>query len=416
VAKSIVRMNPSTFVAIVGAGPYGLSLAAHLEKKRIPFRIFGPPMQVWQSQMPAGMHLKSDGFASDLYDPDRSFTLKQYCADRTLSYADYGLPVRLDTFTAYALEFQKRFVPTLEPKLVADVRREAQLYRLRLDDGETLTADTVVIATGISFFGYVPDSLASLPIEKCTHSSAHHDLSAFRNQRVLVAGGGASATDLAALLLHAGAAVTLVSRSTVKFHLPPSDLPPSLFSRIRRPNLGLGPGLRSAVYTKVPGLFRFLPQRLRRQIVRRHLGPAGGWFIKDQVVGKAQVLERHTIRSANLRGNIAAIEVVNQQGDSLEIEADHVIAATGYRVSLDSLSLLDRQLRATLKSEENSPKLSSNFESSSPGLYFIGIASASQFGPLMRFARGAEYAARRLSTHLARNPQKIAESDQAAAD
>src|ERR1700682_3160564 len=105
----VVPMKSSTPIAIVGAGPYGLSLAAHLNQRGIPFRIFGFPMQVWRQQMPAGMHLKSDGFASDLYDPDRAFTLKRYCADRGIEYSDCGIPVRLDTFLAYALEFQQRF-------------------------------------------------------------------------------------------------------------------------------------------------------------------------------------------------------------------------------------------------------------------------------------------------------------------
>jgi thioredoxin reductase len=412
-------MIQRTSVAIVGAGPYGLSLAAHLNERGVPFRIFGPAMQVWRSQMPAGMHLKSDGFASDLYDPDRSFTLKQYCAQQELRYADYGLPVPLDTFTAYALEFQKRFVPTLEQKLVVEVGREDQGYRLRLEDGESLTADSVVIATGISYFGYVPEPLASLPIKVCTHSSAHHDLSGFRNQRVLVAGGGASATDLAALLLDAGATVSLVSRNTLKFHLPPDATPPSILWRIRHPNLGLGPGLRSAVYTMFPGLFRYLPRSLRRRIVRRHLGPAGAWFIKDQLIGKTQVLEGYTIQSASMpHADTATIKLVDQQGRSLEIDADHVIAATGYRVAVDNLALLEPQLRTALTREENSPALSGDFESSLPGLYFIGIASASQFGPLMRFARGAEYAAGRLSMHLERSHhrRKIPGYAQTAAD
>jgi thioredoxin reductase len=398
-------MMQKTSVAIVGAGPYGLSLAAHLVKKGIHFRIFGPAMHVWRSQMPIGMHLKSDGFASDLYDPDRRFTLKQYCLDQHLRYG-YGVPVPLETFTAYALEFQKQFVPMLEPKLVTEVRRTSDGYALRLDDGETLNADSVVIATGISYFGYIPEALASLPADLCTHSSAHQDLSGFRNRRVLVAGAGASATDLAALLLKAGATVSLVSRHPVKFHLPPGQRPPSLLWRLRHPNLGLGPGLRSALYTAVPGLFRYVPKALRQRIVRRHLGPAGGWFIKEQVIGKAQLIEGYTISAAFPRGRSAAISLTDAQGHALELETDHVIAATGYQVSVDRLGLIEPSLRDSVAKEDDSPALSPNFESSIPGLFFIGVASAAQFGPLMRFARGAEYAASQLGAHLGRIHQR----------
>jgi lysine/ornithine N-monooxygenase len=396
-------MKSSTAVAIVGAGPYGLSLAAHLNKRRIPFRIFGSPMQVWREQMPAGMHLKSDGFASDLYDPDRSFTLKDYCEQHRIDYDDLRLPVRLDTFTAYALEFQRRFVPMLEPKAVTEVQSVAGGYALRLEDGETLCAGAVVIATGISYFGYVPAPLASLPIELCTHSGAHHDLSGFRNRRVLVVGGGASATDLAALLHRTGASASLASRSRLKFHLPPSDGPRTIWQRIRAPNLGLGPGLKSAVYTAMPGLFHRFPQRLRQRIVRHHLGPAGGWFIKEQVLGKVQVFENYAVQAATPNGAGVALTMVDQHGSSMKIDVDHVVAATGYRVSVGRLGLLEQKLRSRLKLEDESPALSPAFESSEPGLYFIGVASASNFGPVMRFARGAEYAAARLSKHLARN-------------
>src|SRR5580704_7511019 len=107
-----------TEIAIIGAGPYGLSIAAHLRGSGVPFRIFGRPMDSWVSHMPEGMHLKSDGFASNLSDPDGSFTLKHFCAERGIKYSDSGIPVSLETFSAYGLAFKERMVPELEDKLV----------------------------------------------------------------------------------------------------------------------------------------------------------------------------------------------------------------------------------------------------------------------------------------------------------
>src|ERR1700679_1839514 len=94
--------------AIIGAGPYGLSIAAHFRHRGIPFRIFGRQMDSWVSHMPKGMMLKSDGFASDLYDPQGGLSLKKFCAERGISYADTGKPVLLDTFCAYGLAFRER--------------------------------------------------------------------------------------------------------------------------------------------------------------------------------------------------------------------------------------------------------------------------------------------------------------------
>ena len=59
-------MNAPVEVAIVGAGPYGLSLAAHLNGAGIQTRVLGRPMDSWRSHMPQGMLLKSDPFASNL--------------------------------------------------------------------------------------------------------------------------------------------------------------------------------------------------------------------------------------------------------------------------------------------------------------------------------------------------------------
>ena len=92
--------------AIIGTGPYGLSIAAHFRRLGIPYRIFGRPMDSWLSHMPKGMMLKSDGFASNIYDPGAQFTLKQFCAERGITYADMGTPVRLETFTDYGLAFR----------------------------------------------------------------------------------------------------------------------------------------------------------------------------------------------------------------------------------------------------------------------------------------------------------------------
>jgi hypothetical protein len=46
------------------------------------------------------------------------------------------------------------------------------------------------------------------------------------------------------------------------------------------------------------------------------------------------------------------------------------------------------------------PVLSSRFESSVPGLFFVGALSANTFGPLTRFAFGAGFAAERLVGRL----------------
>src|SRR5207237_5220430 len=178
--------------AIIGAGPYGLSIAAHLRHRCIPFLIFGRPIESWLAHMAKGMMLKSDGFASNIYDPDADFTLKQFCSERGIEYSDLGLPVGLETFSAYGLAFQERMVPELEDNLVVRLDRTAEGFVLRLDNGEAVTARRVVLAVGITHFEYVPPELAHLPSEFLSSRFPHHDLSGFTGRTVRVVGGRGS--------------------------------------------------------------------------------------------------------------------------------------------------------------------------------------------------------------------------------
>jgi thioredoxin reductase len=390
-------------VAIIGAGPYGLSIAAHLKPLGLDFRIFGEPMNTWQEHMPKGMRLKSEGFASSLYDPDSAFTLAQYCKEKGLPYADVGLPVPLETFISYGLEFQKRFVPELENKRVVSIARCPSGFQIRLADGEVVVARKVVNAVGLSHFAFVPPILSDLPGELATHSSAHSILDRFKGAEVAVVGGGSSAVDLAALLHEAGASVHLVARKpTLRFH-DRGQFPRPLLQRIQNPMTGLGPGWKSKFCTDAPLLFRSLPEAFRLKFVRKHLGPSTAWFVKDQVVGKVPFHLGVTVTRASVENHRANLELMDGSGARRNLTADHVVAGTGYKVDLRRLTFLDSGLVAGIRSVEQTPVLSSNFESSVPGLYFVGASAANSFGPLLRFAFGAGFTAQRLSRHLARS-------------
>lgn len=361
-------------------------------------------MDSWLAHMPKGMMLKSDGFASDIYDPGSAFTLRQFCAERGIEYADSGVPVRLDTFTAYGLAFKDRMVPELEDKFVVSVDHLADGFRLQLQDGETFRARNVVLAVGITHFDYVPESLGHLPAEFLSHSACHREVEPFRGKDVVVIGGGSSAMDLAGLLGEAGAKVQMVSRRTeLKFHSQPAGKRRSLWQQIRHPQSGLGPGMRSRFFADAPGAFYYLPERIRIEAVRRSLGPSGGWFIRDKVIGKVPLHLGCTPSGAEVRNGNVHLRVRAQDGEEREIVTGHLIAATGYRVDLERLQFLSADIRSKVDVVNGAPVLSSSFESSIPGLYFAGVAAANSFGPVMRFAFGAGFAARTLTRALAKS-------------
>jgi thioredoxin reductase len=396
--ESILRVA-SVDIAIIGAGPYGLSLAAHLRKRGRTIRVLGAPMQFWSQHMPRGMRLKSEGFASGLYDPDSSFTLKAYCAEHRLPYADVALPVPLETFIEYGLEFQRRYVPELEVAQATSLAFCPQGFEITTGSGEVTRAAHVVIAVGIKNFAYLPPLLAGLPGATVTHSSRHSDLSGFKGQRVAVLGAGASALDIAALLHQGGAHVELIARRrALDFNDPPRE-PRSFIDSLKAPRSGLGLGWRSRMCADIPLVFHAMPQTLRLRAVQRHLGPAPCWFVRDTVVDRFPMHLDSTLTTAQADDSRAHLEFL-QSGKATTIEVDHVIAATGYRVAVSRLGFISEAIQSSIRKVADTPILDRNFESSVPGLYFIGAAAANSFGPLLRFAYGAKFAARRVSKRL----------------
>lgn len=392
-------MDSTVDVAVIGAGPYGLSLATHLQARSADFRIFGTPMQVWREQMPRGMFLKSEGFASNLHAPGSEGTLAAYCRRHALPYQNVGLPVPLDTFASYGLEFQRQLVPNLDESHVTRIEKIAGRFRLSLTGDEYVWADRVIVATGISNFEYLPAHLRDHSGAFVSHSSAHHDLSNFHGKEIIVLGAGASALDLAGLLHEAGASVQLFARSPkIHFHNPPTAR--SVIDRLRAPMTGLGPGWRSLLCTSAPLFFHLAPERFRVEIVRHHLGPAPGWFSRDKVQGKVPLNVGQNLQSLRTQGERVHATFSGHANSECTISADHLIAATGYRVDLSRLSFLSTKLRDAIKTSDGSPALTSSFESSVGGLYFIGKAAAVSFGPLLRFVYGAEFTSARLSRHL----------------
>ena len=398
-------------VAVIGAGPYGLSIAAHLRHSGVQHRVFGRPMDSWLAHMPKGMLLKSDGFASNIYDPDGEFTLERFCAERGIEYADVGLPVSLETFSAYGLAFRKRMVPELEEKCVTSLSRTPGGFLVGLENGETLTARRVVMAVGITHFEYLPPSLSSLPSELLSHSFRHHDLERFKGRSVVVIGAGASAIDLAGLLHENGADVELVARRRqLDFHSRPLSSKRSWWQRVRHPQSGLGPGLRTRFCANAPWAFHYLPEHIRLEIVRTTLGPAAGWFMREKVMGHVRLLLGQSVLRAEPQGGQVKLGLRANDGAEREIITDHVIAATGYRVDLARLGFLSAELRSATRCAHGAPVVSSSFESSVPGLYFAGLTAVNSFGPLMRFAFGAGFAARTLAHVLvkARSKEMVA--------
>lgn len=398
--------SSSVDTAIVGAGPYGLSVAAHARAEGRQVRIYGRPMQSWAEHMPVGMRLKSEPWASHLSDPGGRHTLQAYCRLRDLPYR-HGSPVPVQTFIDYGRWFRRQTAPDLHDVRVARISKPGTSFLLELGDGREVRARSVVLATGFLPYPRVPAVLNELPAPCLRHSSEVHDLSGFAARRVAVIGAGQSAIETAVLLADAGAEVTVIARvPALKWNdLPMPAVRPRL-QRLRHPDSGLGPGWRNKAWAEAPGWFRRLPAARRAEIVRTTLGPAGAWWLKDrfaEVFDGARLRTGTVVASAKLDADGVRLRLRGDGPDELEV--DHVIAATGYEVDVRRLTLLAEPLRSQLRGMHGTsgpPVLDAGFGATVPGLHIVGLAAAATFGPAMRFVFGCGFTARRVARVLPR--------------
>jgi cation diffusion facilitator CzcD-associated flavoprotein CzcO len=379
---------------IVGGGPYGLTIAAHLRAKNVSHRVFGAPMRSWIDHMPEGMYLKSEGHASNLDDPRRELTLERFCRERGVVYGAIGVPVSLATFVEYGHWFQQHAVPQLESAEVSSVRRRGSSgFDVTLATGEELTARRVIVATGVTPHRFVPDELAAGGT-RVSHTGDHASLAGFSGLDVAVVGGGQSAIESGALLHEAGAHTTIVARRPgLVWNTGPATARRSLPRRVRAPIGGLGAGWKLWTYASLPQLVRRFPEEPRVRIAFATLGPAGAWWLRPRVTSEIAIRLGHTVASAEPAGDRVRLTFT----DAEALEVDHVLAGTGYRFRLDRLGFLDVGEVALCA---GSPRLSPTFESTVPGLHFVGLAAAPTFGPVMRFVYGAGFTARRLTAAL----------------
>ena len=389
-------MRQETDVAIIGAGPYGLSLAAHLRARGVKYRIFGEVMRFWRN-MPVGVNLKSLAFATSIYAPERGHTFPEWCLEHGLE--DFE-PCTMQSFATYGCEMQKRLVPDLEEVLVTNVEPQGGKFEVALTSGERFIASKVIVCTGLSGLAHVPSELRNLGPDRMRHTFDISDYGQFRNKTVAVIGAGASAIEAGALVREAGGLSTVFIRGPEAiFHGRTPRVRP-LWQRLKNPTSVVGPSRRGWILQHFPTLVYRLPLERRTRFVKRQLGPASPWWIIERVQGKVPMHPRHELIEASTSGNCVQLAFRDGEGHVKAVEADFVIAGTGYDADVSRLAYLDPELKRRIQCIERSPRLNIHFESSVPGLHFLGLLSFMCFGPLFRFVCGAEIAAPRLARRL----------------
>lgn len=380
---------------VVGAGPYGLSAAAHLKAIGGDVRIFGRPMEFWANHMPAGMLLRSPRVASNISDPAHQFTLDAYESSAGIQPR---APVPLETFVNYGRWFQRQMVPDLDLREVASIRRNDGGFAIALEDGEVLHSKSVVVASGIGSFQRAPSVFASLPSSQLSHCYQGCDVRSFPGRRVAVIGAGQSALESAALLHEAGAEVEVIARiPTLRWigmhpwlhHLGP--ISSMLYSKH-----DVGPAGISRLVA-APNLMKQVPLKFRDRIRTRAVRPAGARWLPPRLE-HVKVTTGSFVTEAISVGQVVELKL----DDGSRRFVDHVLLGTGYSVDIARYRFLPPELARQLDLMDGYPRLRSGFSSSVPGLHFIGATAARTFGPLLYFVAGTEFASKELAAYIAR--------------
>lgn len=395
-------------VAIIGAGPYGLAAAAHLRAANVPLRIFGEAVSFWRKNMPAGMKLRSPWVATHIATPSHRYSLDDYYQQAGMDVPKL-LPV--ENFVDYGTWFKDCVAPDLDTRAVTRVEALDGGFRLLLEDGEAFFAKRVVMATGLLGHEYRPEAFAGLPRALASHSCEHTDSERYRGKRVAVIGRGQSACESAALLHEAGADVEIICRGNLVWNADPSNR--SALRKAVRGMLGsmlippsqVGPFPYNWL-NEAPGIVHLLSQPMRDRVNDNSLGATAITWLRPRL-RDVPVNQGRSILGARRDGDRVALTL-----DNGTRSYDHVLMATGYRIDVDKMGILDAGLRENLARHGSLPVLSGGMESSVRGLHFVGAAAVASYGPLLRFIAGAGFAARRVTQAAVRGRASRGATDQ----
>ena len=396
-----MSMSTAEYAAIVvGAGPYGLSTAAHLLDRGLEVAVYGKPMQLWRENMPEGMLLRSFWWATNLSGPQRQYGLEWYFRKTGRPAID---PLPVETLTEYGLYFQKHVVPNVDETYVKTIEHKEKRFVVSLADGRVISSSVVVLAPGLSYYVYRPAQYNHLHAELVSHTSEHRTFDRFVGKSVIIVGGGQSALEMAALAHERGVHVEVVARRPLVWIRDGPSFPEHrpLMEQVLHPKAGIGPGWFNWQLEHFPYLFQHLPRLLKERLMRgiAGYGPMGAAWLKPRVLGKVLVHESQHVEEVKEVDDGVALRLSNNK----VLKADHVILGTGYRVDIKNLPMLHPSVLAAVQTFHNAPALNDRFESSVPGLYFLGFSSVSSCGPLYRFVLGTGATAQRVVSSITRS-------------
>jgi cation diffusion facilitator CzcD-associated flavoprotein CzcO len=378
-----------TDLLIIGAGPFGLSMAAYAKYHHIDHLVVGRPMDFWKSNMPKGMFLRS-GLDWHL-DPLETHTLEKYLQSKKIP-PDAVEPIPVDFYLDYVQWFmEQKGLDPLEDfvKKLDWSYRKQRPFEATLEKGETIRADNVLLAIGFRYFKHIPEELARIvPEGFFSHTCDLIEFESLKGKRCLIIGGRQSAFEWAALIHEAGAASVNVSHRQETPAFTKSD-----WSWTEQMIKGLD---------KDPGSFRNLSPEKREEINQRFWAEGRlklePWLwprINKETVKiwpKTQVVKCDKLPAKDL-------EITLSGGQTFAV--DHVVFATGYKVDMGNVPFLaGGNILDQLKTKDGFPVLDEHFQTNIPGLFATSMPATRDFGAFFAFTVSVNASAKIIGSYI----------------
>ena len=359
-----------TDLLVIGAGPFGLAVAAQASHLGIEHLVVGRPMEFWRKSMPAGMYLRS---ACDWHlDPAGIHTIEKFLEERGQTAKDVE-PLSLEFYLSYAEWFQKQKRITTLPLQIERLEVADDGFTAITAAGDTIHARNVVIAPGFTHFTNIPAELKSrLPAGRFIHTCDFVDFSAARDRRYLIIGGRQSAFEWAALLVEAGARAVYITHRHDSPAFAEAD-----WSWVSPLVDAIGDD---------PNWFRRLSQA-EKDDVNHRLWAEGRlkvepWLEARLNNDRVRVLPRTEV--VECVENDGELRTTLSNGET--ITCDQIILATGYKVDITRLPILAAgNILDRLETRNGFPVLDDHFQTSIKGLFITSMPATQDFGPFFGF-------------------------------
>jgi cation diffusion facilitator CzcD-associated flavoprotein CzcO len=363
----------STDLLIIGAGPFGLALAAFAQENNINHQVVGVPMGFWRDHMPDGMLLRSTCDWS--LDPMGIHTIDAYLSKLGKQCAEVE-PLSRGFYLDYARWFQEQKAIESEDWTVSSLISDGAELVAAFADGRRIRSRNVVLAIGFSNFYHVPPRLAPMfPADQSGHTCNLVDFGRLKDRRVLIIGGRQSAFEWTALIREAGAEAVYTSYR--------HDTP--LFETA---DWSWVNGIVNQMSTD-PGWYRRLTPTEKEQLNRR-FWQEGRLKLEPWLASRIDHPNIHLYPNTEVIGTHQRnhdIEVTLTSGETLTV--DEVIYATGYKVDLQRVAFLDNGRLPGLEIQDGYTSLDVHFQTGVPGLFITSLAATRDFGSFLAFTVSA---------------------------